>query len=132
MAEIKIDERQILEIVDKKLRDIADEIFTKSQENIIKNGTSNEGFLLKSGSVFRKGELHYQINYSAPYAQAIEFGSDPHHPPVNAIERWVRLKLQIASVKRARQIAWAISKSISKRGTQPQPFLRPAVDQVLK
>ncbi len=133
MAEdIKIDEKQLIEKFNKELRAIVDKIFAKSQQNILNNGTSNEGFLLKSGSVIQKGDLHFQIIYNAPYAEAIEYGTDPHMPPVAPIERWVRKKLLIQNPKEARSIAWAVAKAIKKQGTQPQPFIRPAIQAVKK
>lgn len=128
MADVFIDEEKFEKEISKELRRVADEIFTKSQENIINNGTSNEGFLLKSGNVIKVSELHYRIVYAAPYAEFVEFGTGPHMPPVSAIERWVRLKLQKGD--KSRSIAWAIAKGIAKDGTEAHPFLRPALESV--
>ena len=130
MADVEINEEKFLQELDRELRKVVDEIFTKSQLNIVNNGTVNEGFLLKSGDVVKVSDAHYKIVYSAPYAEVIEFGSEPHMPPVKPIERWVRLKLGITNEQEARSIAWAIAKGIEKEGTRPQPFLRPALDSV--
>lgn len=117
----------ILEKADAKLNEIADFILSKSQENIVQRGISNEGMLLKSGYVNRK-PLEKEIGYSAPYAAFVEFGTDPHMPPVAPISKWARKKLGL-SEKEARSAAWAIAKKISSEGTEPQPFFRDAIGQ---
>ena len=61
--------------------------------------------------------------------------------PVNAIESWVddRVRggdLSLENVKgsnraeKVRNLAWAVSMKIKKKGTEAQPFFRPAVEQV--
>jgi HK97 gp10 family phage protein len=88
-----------------------------------------------------------EIESAASYSSAVEFGRSPGTmPPVGdgskeGILYWVRRK-GIArgwSVKTRRMskatdaqkqaeisMAWAIAKKIEQRGTQPQPFMRPA------
>jgi hypothetical protein len=90
-----------------------------------------------------------QIESRAKYSSAVEFGRSPGTmPPIEGkknknegILYWVRRK-GIArgwSVKTRRMskatdaqkqaeisMAWAIAKKIEQRGTQPQPFMRPA------
>lgn len=53
-----------------------------------------------------------------PYAAAVEYGRKPGKmPPVDAIELWVRRKLQISDDKRARSVAFVIARAIGRRGT---------------
>lgn len=53
-----------------------------------------------------------------PYAAAVEYGRKPGKmPPVDAIELWVRRKLQIDDDKRARSVAFVIARAIGRRGT---------------
>ena len=57
------------------------------------------------------------------YAIAVELGTRPHFPPVDALIDWVKTKLGITSDKAARGAAFAIAKKISLRGTVGQfPF----------
>ncbi len=111
----------ILKEADAYLDEIADFIFTESQENIVKKGAIDEGTLLKSGNINRKF-LEKEIVYSAPYAAFVEFGTEPHMPPVEPLEQWAKRKLGQEG------IGWAIAKKIAKEGTEPKPFLRPAID----
>lgn len=52
------------------------------------------------------------------YAAPVEFGTAPHMPPVLPLVLWVQKKLHVGDEKQATSIAWAIAKSIAKRGTQ--------------
>jgi HK97 gp10 family phage protein len=56
---------------------------------------------------------------SAPvrYAQAVEYGSKPHTPPLQPVQRWA---------KRKGLPGGAVWMSIRKRGTKPHPFMEPA------
>ena len=129
-TEINLSPTQVEEIIlknaDKKLDEIADFIFSKSQENLLQNDSINEGLLFRSANINRRF-LEKEIVYPAPYAGFVEFGTDPHMPPVEPLERWAALKLGMES-KEARKTAWAIARTIEKEGTDPKPFLRPAIE----
>lgn len=68
-----------------------------------------------------------EVVFDAPHSAAIEFGSEPHHPPVEPLIGWAQRKLGL-SHKEAKRAGWAIAKKIFKEGTDPKPFLRPAMD----
>jgi hypothetical protein len=51
------------------------------------------------------------------YAAPVEFGSRPHFPPVGALLLWVQKKMGAKNEKEALSIAFAIAKTIAKRGT---------------
>lgn len=108
---------------------IADEIFTRSQENIIQAELSDTGFLLRSGNVIRSPNMR-KIVYSAPYASYIEYGTMPHFPPIEPIHQWVLRKLGEKDPA-AKNIAWSIAKKISEEGTTPKPFIRNAIEHTL-
>lgn len=55
------------------------------------------------------------------YAAAVEFGSRPHFPPVDALKDWAARKLGDES------LAFVVARGISQKGTPPKPFLGPAV-----
>lgn len=123
-------EQAILEKADAFLDEIADTIFTASQEKIVENGSMNEGTLLKSGFVNRKF-LEKEVGYSAPYAAHVEFGTIPHMPPVEPLKDWAEKRLGFDS-KKAQSVAWAIAKKIEKEGTDPKPFFRPAINKAVE
>ena len=87
----ELEKQNILKKVDEELNEIADFIFSKSQENIVEYGAIDEATLLKSGYVNRQF-LEKEIGYSAPYAGHVDFGTDPHMPPVAPLIAWVKRK----------------------------------------
>ena len=119
-------EPEVLKELDEKLNLIADFIFTKSQENIVANGSSDTGFLLRSGQVI-KTFLEKRIQYIAPHEPFIEYGTHPHPVGANKLVGWVRRKLGLAD-KEAMSVAYAIANKIRVEGTDPQSFLRNARD----
>lgn len=112
--------------IDEGLNDIVDLIFEKSQRLVPRD----ESTLAKSCVPIRYDWLEKEIWYRAFYAEYIEYGTDPRErmPPVDAIERWVKRK-GIVKGRNIRSTAFAIARSIQKNGTQPHPFLRPAVHE---
>ncbi len=75
-----------------------------------------------------KEEGALEVVFDAPHSAAIEFGSDPHFPPVEPLIGWARRKLGL-SEKEAKKAGHAIAWKIFHHGTDPQPFFRPAIDQ---
>jgi len=127
---IHIDRQAILNAIDQKMDKIAEDVFAKSQSNIVEKGIIDEGTLLKTGNLNREF-LEKTIVYPVPYADIIEFGRLPGSmPPVEPIKEWVMRKLMVTDEKEANQIAWAIAKDIKENGTVPRPFLGPAVESV--
>ena len=117
--------------LDNELDILIDDIFVLSQELIVQNGTSDTGALLISGKV-EKNFLQKRIVYDAPHAVPIEFGTDPHYVSkegIMGIKKWAQRKLGL-SEKKAERAAYAIANNILKKGTDPQPYLRPAAEVI--
>lgn len=114
--------REVMEKVDRYLDDIADAIFARSQELV----PVDESTLKKSGYVEHE-YLRKTIGYAAPHAHWIEFGTGPHRPPVEPLQAWARRH----GIKDWKDAGWAIANKIAAEGTEPQPFLRSAVDEVI-
>lgn len=121
--------QDFLNELDKFMDNVIDEIFAKSQENLIRDGKVDTANLLKSGNVNRR-YLEKQIVYTAPHAEAVEFGRSPGiMPPPSALEKWCERKLGV-NPKEAKSVAFAIALSIKERGIEPSPYLRPAFEAV--
>lgn len=130
MVELKfqIDDKELGNVIDSVMDDVADFILANSQENIVNKGIVDEGTLLKSGNIIRN-YLNKQVVYSVPYADTIEYGRTPGSmPPVQPIKGWIRRKLGVNDEKQINSIAWAIAMDIKKNGLQPRPYLQPAID----
>lgn len=125
---IHVDKEQLLKAVDRKMDEIADNIFANSQQNIVKKKIVDRGLLLQSGNVNREF-LDKEIVYPVPYAKPIEYGRNPGSmPPVNSLKGWVKRKFGITDETENNNIAWAIAMDIKKNGLMPRPFLRPAIE----
>lgn len=102
-------------------------MFTLSQENIINNGTTDRGALLASGNPPEwKNNNKMEFDYDAPHTDDIEYGTDPHEVSFETIHSWVQRKLNIHG-KESKSVALDIVNKIRKQGTDPQPFIRPAI-----
>jgi len=120
------EERLFEEQLDKELSKIAEAILAVAKENLIKNGTWYTGFLAKSGHVDHSKFMEKTIIFSAPYAEDVEFGSDPRYVPPGQLHLWAKRKLGLSD-KEAKRAAYFISKKIEREGTDPKPFVRPAL-----
>ena len=116
-----------LKLLDEGLTDVAEAVFTRSQELV----AVDEGMLKKSGHV-EDAYLEKDIVYDAPYADDIEFGTDPHEVPFENIYDWVNRKRADFGIKPSAVyiVAKNVRQKILERGTDPQPYLRPAFDEV--
>lgn len=112
--------------------ELVDEIFTYSQQNIVKIGAVDTGEMLTHGNVNRKF-LEKEIVYSSPQSLWIEYGVSAH--PVSKkgrenIAAWAHRKLGL-NEKEAEQAAWGIANKIRAHGQPARPFLRPALSEAL-
>ena len=115
-------EKMILDGVDRGMDDLVDFIFARSQELV----AVDEATLKKAGHVER-AYLKKSIEYDAPHASYIEYGTRPHFPPIEPLAAWAVRVLQVPKAE-AQQVGYLIARKIAAVGTEPQPFLRPAVD----
>lgn len=132
----------MLKKLDAALNDMADFIGTES-DRILRSddgGSFDTGFLANSLVVDKERFLYKEVGYSAEYAPFIEYGTNPHFPPLGVIYGWLMrkrgdLKLKynkkkttvlngITYNKDILDIAWAIAYKMSKEGTEEHPFLR--------
>lgn len=110
-----------------------------------RNGTQNTGVLRSSISVRKKASVRDPTAILGAggakteeggfdYAFAIEFGTEPHFPPVEAVtgqtealDRWVEVsgKVSVGPDEDRETVALNIARKISQVGTNPQPFMRP-------
>ena len=93
---------------------------------------TNEGKLRQGirSEVERKGLTGATIS-EEDYSQGVEEGTKPHWPNMKSIKRWVELKLSVPR-KDSANVAFLVSRKISRKGTDPQPFLMPAWQKASK
>lgn len=109
--------------MEKSLATIQEEVVIRTPVGV---GDSPTGHLRGSIKTSRAGSNAYalrgRVGTSAEYAEPVELGSKPHFPPVNALVRWVQLKLGIPNEKEARSVAFAIAR-IKSRSSTPGLFM---------
>ncbi len=137
--------RKLLEEkLDSALNDIADFILSES-DRILRDpesGSVDTGFLVNSMISDKATFLHKEVGSGCAYAPFIEYGTSPHFPPLQVIYDWLWRKrndlgLKVDTKKTTKlngrvyisgilNIAWAIAKKMSEKGTEASPFLRPS------
>lgn len=117
-------------------------IFTRSQENLVqlmpwgdklKSGErrkptkiTDTSALLLSGQVpVWKGNT-ISIEYTAPHAEDVEYGTDPKVVDVSVLANWAMRKLGMRDTA-AWGFARNLSKKIAREGIPPHPYLRPSL-----
>lgn len=66
------------------------------------------------------------VGTNVEYAEAVEFGSEPHFPPIASLKGWANRVLGDEDA------AYPVAKAIAKNGTKPQPFMSPAFERVVE
>lgn len=67
-------------------------------------------------------DMETLVGTAVEYGPWVEFGTGPHWPPLAPLKEWARLVLGDESA------AYAIALKIAQKGTDAQPYLRPALD----
>lgn len=123
------EEDQVLKELDQLMDDVIDTAFGASQEALFDDGKVDTGNLANTALV-QRSFLHKTIVYPASYAETVHNGRAPGSmPPPQALQKWVMRKLEVADEKQAKQVAYAIAKSIERRGIEAFPFLEMGVEK---
>ena len=90
------------------------------------NAPVNVGTLGASIKLFpsQPGAKTYILADGVEYGIHVEFGTSPHYVSAKNLEAWSK---RVLGNKNA---AFAVAKKIAMKGTDAQPFFRPALDQV--
>jgi hypothetical protein len=78
--------------------------------------------------------LNYEliVGTNQEYAPDVEYGSEPHYVDPDDLFLWVKRKMQIQDDDEAKKIAYFISRKIRQYGTEPQPHLRPGLEEAVQ
>lgn len=110
------------------------DIIADAKGNLRVNGSVVTGNLRASGKVQKVDDKTLDVGFFSSdardkgYASYVEHGRKPGKmPPPDILEAWAYKKFRL-SHKDARSMAWAMARSISKKGTKAHPFFEPAVE----
>jgi hypothetical protein len=117
----EISPEDVMQAHRKRLEDAGELGFAISQNEV----PVDRGTLKQSGfpPEFREDDLVF--GYTAPYAEVMEKGADPFHPPTKPLVEWAKrvagdpgLGYYVANVK------------IPQEGISAQPYLQPAAERM--
>ena len=109
------------------------DIIADAKGNLRVNGSVVTGNLRASGKVQKVDEKTLDVGFFSSdsdkgYASYVEYGRKPGKmPPPDILEAWAYKKFRL-SHKDARSAAWALARSIAKKGTKARPYFEPAVE----
>ena len=123
MMEINISELEgILKIKTKA----ALNVIARDLINFIKiEAPVDTGRLRQSFQIIAIDDSTIYVGSNLNYAAKVYLGAEPHKPDFQSILNWTRRKL-----KADRGAAYAISKTIEKKGTKPNPYMDRAIDRL--
>jgi hypothetical protein len=139
------------------IEDFLDKVLMYALENLEKNESWVTGHLAKSGRVEISKAMMYiegELLFGAPYAAYVEFGTRPHAAPLgpslpedqsstpdlttNPLDYWSWKKGETDIIPCwlgnkfygfHTSLGWGVWKKILGRGSDPHPYLRPALDK---
>ena len=109
------------------------DIIADAKGNLRVNGSVVTGNLRASGKVQKVDDKTLDVGFFSSdsdkgYASYVEYGRKPGKmPPPDILEAWAYKKFRL-SHKDARSMAWALARSIAKKGTKARPYFEPAVE----
>ena len=109
------------------------DIIADAKSNLRVNGSVVTGNLRASGKVQKVDDKTLDVGFFSSdsekgYASYVEYGRPPGKmPPPDILEAWAYKKFRL-SHKEARSMAWALARSIAKKGTKARPYFEPAVE----
>lgn len=69
------------------------------------------------------GEIYSKVGTNVKHARAYEYGSRPHHVPIEALKTWARTKLH------NEKAAIFVQRNIQKHGTKPRYVFKESLEQ---
>ena len=122
------------------LNDFGKELADKYQRKIVNDDSVASGKLLNSiRYIFNKNNTSFEISMEmAEYWKYVEDGrKSGKFPPISAIREWVKVKPVIprpynGKLPTENQLAFLISRSISKKGIRPRPIFDDSLDDAMR
>jgi hypothetical protein len=123
--------------IQQALQQVGNQIVAQMKANLQRNGNDNTGRL--SNSIQATVEGDKLIITMEKYGRWVNDGAERRggkQPPIKAIQFWIaKNAITPRGGITAKQLPWVIARGIAKRGQvrrEAFPFIKPAVDEVLK
>jgi len=114
-----------------KVKLVLFDCMVKMHELAVINCPVDTSLLVNSIKIFPSvpGAKSYILADGVTYGIDVEFGTDPHVVKAAELKGWVKRQLGVSG-KGVGLVAKRVAEKIEKKGTEAQPFFRPALDQV--
>lgn len=118
----KIKKKETIE----KVKIVLFDCMVKMHELATLNAPVDTGRLKTSIKLFPSapGAKSYVLADGVDYGIHVEFGTSPHYVSATHLKKWAKRVLGNEGA------AFAVAKKIAMKGTEAQPWMRPALDQV--
>lgn len=120
----KIDVSEIDESIQEEIKDYLIRVASDLVNNAKEEAPVSSGRLRQSIQIQEQGENEILVGTNLEYAPYIEFGTEPHYPPIEPLKKWVRRKLNVEE-----DVAYAVQQKIGQEGTEPNPFMDRAIER---
>ena len=117
------------------INNICADLLERYKQSIKDSGHSASGDLANTARYITKLDgKYFELYFNLQgYWRYLENGTNPHFPPIEAIERWITVKHIIPTtnsgkIPSTKQLAFLIARGISKNGTKPTKLLQQTVD----
>lgn len=115
-------DEEIKENVDDFILKIANELVNNIKEEApVYTGRLRQSFQIQKG----REEGIYYVGSNLEYADEVQFGTEPHHVPIEPLIKWVRRKLNAPE-----SVAYAVQNKIEEEGTEPNQYITRAIDRL--
>jgi len=101
----------------------------QARKNLVLNQSNDQGELTNSiitTNAFKKDNLSVEVGPTAKHGPFIEFGTEPHFPPLLPLKRWAERH----GIENPDSFARNLSNKIGWRGTEEKPYLIPAFNKI--
>ena len=130
-VEVKENPKFKEEFVEKMQKILLKSMF-KMQELAVRFAPVDTGELRQKIKVIPKTlSSWYELQSNAKHSADVEFGSRPFYVPLKPLLEWVERKGIRTTESGQYAFAKYVQKKIKEKGTNAQPFMRPARDQVV-
>ena len=130
--DLKADARRGMDQVEIEMMRIGLEVEKHAAQYLDDNKVNVDGDLKKSltHEIERfQNLIRLKVGAGAKHAPYVHFGTKPHRPPLAPLVRWAKKKFGLDD-KDAKRVGYAVVLKITKKGTEPKPFLDYAINKV--
>lgn len=118
MTESYLDLDPIQNVFSKAVFNVALKVSEKAKQKVSKDtGNTADEIVVEPLS---PGLMEYDVISKKAHSKSLEFGSQPHWTSVKNLQPWARRVLG------DEDLAYAVQRSIAKKGTKKHPFMIPA------